>query len=159
MSQENETTAQPRAARGARQSEADWRDPAKRRRHGQRRSRFDAQIPAGLKGRWVLDEPGRVQTFIEKGWKFAVEGRDALSESDDRRFAIHIAHGSSNKSGESVKQYLMLIPAELYEEDRGALFERLDDITAQMEHGQYGHSLGNKGYVADEGVTIPKGKG
>ncbi len=161
MTEENQIAepAQARGVRNSRKGDSDWRDPAKRRRPGQRRSRFDAQIPPHLVGRWVLDEPGRVQTFIEKGWMFAVEGKDAITEDADRRFAIHIAHASTNRGGESVKQYLMLLPKELYDEDRQARFGRMDDITAEMELGQYASGLGKTGYVASEGVTIPKGKG
>jgi hypothetical protein len=161
MTEENQIAepAQARGVRNSRKGDSDWRDPAKRRRPGQRRSRFDAQIPEHLVGRWVLDEPGRVQTFIEKGWMFAVEGRDALSEDSDRKFAIHIPHASTNKGGESVKQYLMLLPKELYDEDRGAMFGRLDEITEEMERGEFASGLGRNGYVASEGVTVPKGKG
>jgi len=160
MTAENQNTeVSARGPRTARTAESEWRDPAKRRRPGQRRSRFDAQIPSHLVGRWVLDEPGRVQTFIEKGWLFAIEGKDAISEIGDRRNAIRIEHASTNRGGESVKQYLMLLPKELYDEDRQAMFGRLDDITAEMELGQYGNNLGKTGYVASEGVTIPKGRG
>jgi hypothetical protein len=159
MTEENQT-AEPAKARGARPSRhIDYRDPELRRRPGTRKGKLDASVPEGLTGRWVLDLPGRVNEFVERGWKFAEQGRDGVlreSANDAPGNAIRINHALVGEGGESVKQYLMLIPTELYEEDKAFYERRRQEIIEQMETGQYGSDLGDKGYVGAEGARVRK---
>ena len=160
MTSEHQTSEPTRAKKGRVSRKVDYRDPSVRRKAGEAKGRLHADIPEGLQGRWVIDEPGRVQSFIERGWKFAIGGQDgSLEEADGRSQAIHVPHSMADERGESVKQYLMLIPQELFDEDRQALWDKHNVIESQMQDGPYGSDLGNAGYVASEGVTLPKGKG
>lgn len=146
---ETKIAAQPKAAKNP--STVDYRSRESRKPLSGLRQRLSADIPAGLTGRWVLDEPGRLSRFIQAGWKFASNADGVTREQDDRDGAIYEEHASESRSGQSIRQYLMLIPTELYEQDRAASQAEIDAREQQFQRGQ-GTQM-----APEDHVHIPEG--
>lgn len=119
--------------------------------------RLSADIPEGLVGHWFADRPGRVQRAIEAGWMFAHYGvNGVLREDDGREGAIFEEHADTNARGESVRQYLMLIPRELYEEDYAAKQARLDKQMEAIKRGsEHKMQAGDNAYNPDVQNKMP----
>lgn len=146
---ETKTAAAPKAAKTP--QTVDYRSREHRKPMTGLRQRLAAEIPNGLVGRWVIDEPGRVNQFIQAGWKFATREDGVTREQDDRDGAIFEEHALTGRRGESVRQYLMLIPRELYNEDQRAKLAELDRKEESMQAGA------SSQMQAGDGVYIPEG--
>jgi hypothetical protein len=76
----------------------------------------------GLTPRWVLDRPGRIQELMDLGYRFLsakeVE-QNKVNGQEQRDGAFYIdAAGFHTRTGEPLRQYLMAIKTEFYEEYR-----------------------------------------
>lgn len=76
----------------------------------------------GLTPRWVLDRPGRIQELMDLGYRFLsakeVE-QNQVNGQEQRDGAFYIdAAGFNNRTGEPLRQYLMAIKTEFYNEYR-----------------------------------------
>lgn len=149
---ETKTAAAPKAAKNP--STIDYRSRESRKPLTGMQQRLAADIPEGFVGRWVNDEPGRIQRFYEAGWKHATRGeKGIIREKDeyDREGAIYEEHVMASANGQSVRGYLMLIPKDLYEEDKRRSQALLDEREEVAQSGQ------GVGMGAGDHVYVPEG--
>ena len=110
---------------------------------GIRRTKLGANIASDKVGRWVNDEPGRLQAFIDGGYDF-VEDPQAIDSSDD--IGTRKCKVVDRRTGK--KAYLMQIDKNLYNQDQAVKQARNDDIDKRIQSGKLDNKLGNAGYDA-----------
>ena len=91
---------------------------------GAPRLKLDAErlIPTGKKGRWINDDPGRLQAAQDGGYAFVTDpnaevGEGAVSELDKTTAHVRRRMGSRG-DGSAVMGYLIVIDKELWEADK-----------------------------------------
>ena len=93
----------------------------------------------GLTPRLVSDEPGRVDTFLKRGYKFIqADGQIGDEKAGDasKVGANLVKHVGSGKQG-----FLMAIPTEWYEEDQRKKQGQVDASEAAMKAPKKGETL------------------
>ncbi len=78
--------------------------------------RLQANVPAGMTGRWTNDTPGRIQRAQEGGYEFISSDGEVVQSRDGCRSEIV----GTGRDGGAMRAYLMAIPTVLYEEDQAA---------------------------------------
>lgn len=107
----------------------------------------------GLTPRLVSDEPGRIDTFLKRGYKFIqADGQigDEKAAEASKVGANLVKHVGSGKQG-----FLMAIPTEWYEEDQRKKQDLVDDSEKAMKAPKKGEKLkgGETGEVYGPGLT------
>ena len=150
-----EQAAQPHEPKNP--SKIDYRSAQHRKPLSGLNQRLAADVPKGLRGRWFVDRPGRIQRAIEAGWRFAHNGTNGVMREDDERDgAIFEEHADTNARHESVRAYLMLIPEDLFQQDfdaRQAALDRQMDAIKRGTDSKMG--LGDNSYVPDVQNKMP----
>ncbi len=93
----------------------------------------------GLTPRLVSDEPGRIETFLKRGYKFIqADGQigDEKAGESSKVGANLVKHVGSGKQG-----FLMAIPTEWYEEDQRKKQALVDDSEKAMKPPKKGEVL------------------
>ena len=110
---------------------------------GIRRKKLNANIAPGKVGRWVNDEPGRLQAFQDGGYEFVndPQATDSSDEVGSRKSKL-----VDRRTGK--KAYLMQIDKELYDADQKVKQKRNDDIDNRIRNGTMDNKLGDAGYTA-----------
>lgn len=107
------------------------------------RNILTVDLPDDLVGRFVLDKPNRIETFLRAGYFFV--NKKGLQVGDPRVDGSKIPGDTvavPNKDGRML--YLMAIEKELYDADQAAKQKPLDEmedaIRAELNQpGKYGH--------------------
>lgn len=110
---------------------------------GIKRRKLSADIQPGKVGRWVNDEPGRLQAYLDGGYEF-VDDPQATDKSDE--LGTRKSRIVDSRTGK--KAYLMEIDKELYDEDQKVKQKRNDDIDERIKSGNIDNKLGGAGYNA-----------
>jgi hypothetical protein len=121
-------------------------------------------IPTGKKGRWINDDPGRLQSAEEGGYAFVTDpnaevGEGAVSELD--KTTTHVRRRMGTRAdGSAVMGYLMVIDEELWKADKaeqeGARRQTEDTIRRGVDNkGGLGT---DERYIPKEGIKIQHGR-
>ena len=107
----------------------------------------------GLTPRLVSDDPGRIDTFLKRGYKFVQDDGqigDEKAGDPSKMGGNAVKHVGSGKSG-----YLMAIPTEWYEEDQRKKQDSIDDTEKAMKAPKKGEKLkgGDVGDAYGPGLT------
>jgi hypothetical protein len=107
----------------------------------------------GLTPRLVSDDPGRIDTFLRRGWKFIQDDGqigDERAAQPGKLGGNAVKHVGSGKSG-----YLMAVPTEWYEEDQRKKASAVDASEAAMKAPKKGAKLkdGEVGEAYGPGLT------
>ncbi|RLC69142.1 MAG: hypothetical protein DRH97_00725 [Chloroflexi bacterium] len=129
----------------AKQKKEESRDRKKRQGLGVKKQGLAFNIPEGKVGRIVNDgwtaDPSRVQRAEAAGWRFATE-KDVGDISHLAPGASEAGSGinrkvGSNKNGSEIVGRLMVIDADLYEEDQEAKKEEVDRKDAMIQNDDF----------------------
>jgi len=110
---------------------------------GVKRQKLNANIAPNKVGRWVNDEPGRLQSFLDGGYEF-VQDPQATDSSDG--IGTRKEKLVDRRTGK--KAFLMQIDRILYEEDQKVIQGRVDEIDKRIKGGTLDNKLGSAGYSA-----------
>jgi len=119
-------------------------------------------IPSGKVGRWVNDDPGRLEAAQEGGYTFlddakAEIGESGVNERDGLTTKVRRRVGT-REGGHSKTAYLMVIDKETYEEDQEDKQERINATEAGLRRGDVdqpgGLKEGDGRYNTSEGIKI-----
>lgn len=107
----------------------------------------------GLTPRLVSDDPGRIDSFLRRGWKFMQDDGNIGAEraaEPGRIGGNAVKHVGSGKAG-----YLMVQPTEWYEEDQRAKQSAVDATEEAMKAPKKGEKLkgGDIGEAYGPGLT------
>jgi hypothetical protein len=107
----------------------------------------------GLTPRLVSDDPGRVDTFLRRGWKFIQDDGnigDEMAAQPGKIGGNAVKHVGGGKSG-----YLMAVPTEWYEEDQRKKQDAIDASEEGMKAPKKGEKLkdGDVGIAYGPGLT------
>lgn len=114
-------------------------------------SRTDTRKIDGMTQRWVKDEDGRIEAFVQAGWDFVSKLNDADGKSriihaetqedyENRRYRID----GTKSDGSPRHMYLMAIETILYDEAR-AKSQKLNDQTEdQIKRGAHAARAGER---------------
>ena len=107
----------------------------------------------GLTPRLVSDDPGRIDTFLRRGWKFVQDDGqigDQKAGDPSKMGGNAIKHVGSGKAG-----YLMAQPTEWYEEDQRRKQDAVDATEEGMKAPKKGEKLkgGEVGEAYGPGLT------
>lgn len=110
---------------------------------GVKRPKMKANLPPNKVGRWVNDDPGRLQRFLDGGYEY-VTSPDATDKSTDMgsKLSMIVDKGTGKRA------YLMAIDKALYDEDQAAKQGKLDRVDDAIKHGKFENKLGDAGYDA-----------
>jgi len=112
-------------------------------------------IPPDKIGRWINDDPGRLEDAQQAGYTFVKDSdaqvgegaeneRDGLSSSVRRRVGVRA-------DGKAKMAYLMAISREFFEEDQTGKEQDRKEIESGLRRGEV-----DQGLKAEEGRYIPK---
>jgi len=107
----------------------------------------------GLTPRLVSDDPGRIDSFLRRGWKFM---QDDGNIGDDRAAEPGKIGGNAVKHvGGGRMGYLMVQPTEWYDEDQRMKQSAIDQSEEAMKAPKKGEKtkVGEVGEVYGEGLT------
>jgi galactokinase/mevalonate kinase-like predicted kinase len=107
----------------------------------------------GLTARLVNDDPGRIDHFLEKGWKFVQA--DGQIGDDKAASANKVGGNLSKHVGSGKTGYLMVRPTEWHEEDQRRKAQAVDDSEKAMKAPPKGTKLkgGEAGEAYGPGLT------
>lgn len=107
----------------------------------------------GLTPRLVNDKPGRIDHFLEEGWKFVQA--DGQIGDDKAAAASKVGGNLSKHVGNGVQGYLMVRPTEWYEEDQRHKIREVVASEAAMKAPPKGSKLkgGEVGEAYGPGLT------
>ncbi len=141
------------ASREARSETRQGSGRRERRPLGVARQRLYAEVPSGMTGRWVNDDPGRIEQAIDGGYQFISSDKEVIQSREGCRTEI-VGVG---RSGGAQIGYLMAIPTVLYEEDQAAKMSQIDDTEDSIQRGPV-HQATDKDpggfYSPGEGIKI-----
>ncbi len=117
------------------------------------RLRLHAEVPDGMTGRWMNDDPGRIDQALEGGYQFISSNKEVVQDREGCRTELV----GTGRSGGAKKGYLMAIPTVLYEQDQAAKASRTQDMEDSIVRGEPQQAAAqdtNKYYVPDEGISL-----
>jgi hypothetical protein len=131
---------------------------------GTPRSNLNFKAREGYKRRVVMDKPGRLQEFYERGWRFVkadditIEDKnvEGLLKASTRQGIDGTASQviGSHKGGTPAIGYLMELPDELYEEDQQHKAVKVDALEDSLRQG-----MDADGGGSGDGRYVPKHTG
>ena len=119
-------------------------------------------VPNGKVGRWVNDDPGRLEAAQEGGWTFvddakAEVGESGVNERDGLATKVRRRVGT-REGGHSKTGYLMVIDKETYDMDQTDKQDRINETEAGLRRGDIpqpgGLKSGDGRYNTSEGIKI-----
>lgn len=133
---------------------------------GRPRFRLSASklIPPEKVGRWVNDDPGRLEAAQEGGWVFlsdpnAKVGESAENERDLLSTNVRRRVGTRD-GGEKKVGYLMVIDKELYDQDQAEKQQQIDAVERGLARGEVDGGLrkGDGVYTSEDEIKIQHSK-
>lgn len=110
---------------------------------GIRRKKLDSRVPPDKVPRWVNDDPGRLQRFLDGGYEFISDPKASDNSTDlGSKISMVVDKGTGKRA------YLMAIDKDLYQEDQDMKNKRLDRVDHAIKHGKFENKLGKAGYDA-----------
>jgi len=117
-------------------------------------------IPTGKVGRWINDDPGRLEAAEEGGWTHLTDpkakiGESAENERDMLSMKVRRRVGTRD-GGESKVAYLMVIDKDTYDQDQAEKQQQIDGTEKSLRRGDVdgGLQAGDGRYVPEEGIKI-----
>ncbi len=154
--QAKEQPQEPQGREAGRQAREDTRQGegrTERKPLGVPEQRLQAKVPPGMKGRWINDDPGRIERAREGGYEFISSDGEVIQNREGCRSEIV---GASREGG-AKRGFLMAIPQTLYDQDQRAKAARIDDSEAAIKRGVPQEAAAqDRGafYTPDEGINL-----
>ena len=121
-------------------------------------------IPAGKIGRWVNDDPGRLEAAQEGEWTFLTDPKAEIGESGvnerDMLSTKVCRRVGTREGGHAKTAYLMVIDAETYNKDQADKKADIDRTEEGLRRGNVegGLNAGDGRYTPEEGIKINHNK-
>jgi hypothetical protein len=115
------------------------------------RSVLKSEENKGFKRRFVNDEPGRIQEFLDAGYK-VVDVKTQMGD-DNVGQASQVGSVAQKPVGGGMNAVLMEIPEDYYAEDQAAKETRIKELEEGMLNDQNGQTP-NSNNLYGEGVKI-----
>jgi hypothetical protein len=116
-----------------------------------RRNILSAVENPGFTRRFVNDELGRVQTFLDAGYRIVNDGSQAGDENVGQ--ASRLGSNSGKPVGGGTQAILMEIPNEYYQEDQAAKQQNIKEKEAGLLNDESGR-LPNQDNLYGDGIQI-----
>jgi len=115
-------------------------------------------IPQGKVGRWINDDPGRLEAAEEGGWTYLMDpkaeiGESATNERDPLSTKVRRRVGT-REGGRSKVAYLMVLDKDVYESDQAEKQARIDQTEEGLRRGEIEGGLQDGRYTPSEGIDI-----
>ncbi len=140
----------------SREARSDTRQGSGRRERkplGVPRQRLYAEVPLGMTGRWVNDDPGRIEQALDGDYQFISSDKEVVMNREGCRTEI-VGVG---RSGGAQIGYLMAIPTVLYEEDKAAKMSQINNHEDSIKRGPIQQAADKEQggfYSPGEGIKI-----
>ncbi len=146
----------PSDREASREARSDTRQGSGRRKRkplGVPRQRLHAEVPLGMTGRWVNDDPGRIEQALEGDYQFISSDKEVVQNREGCRTEI-VGVG---RSGGAQIGYLMAIPTVFYEEDKAEKGSQINDHEDSIKRGPIQQAADKEQggfYSPGEGIKI-----
>ncbi len=117
------------------------------------RQRLHAEVPKGMRGRWMNDDPGRIEQALEGDYVFISSDAEVVQTREGARTEIV----GTGRNGGAKTGYLMAIPTVLYDEDHAAKMSQIKETEDSIKRGgpeQAAESDRGTYYTPSEGINI-----
>jgi len=133
---------------------------------GRPRFRLSASkiIPPGMVGRWVNDDPGRLDAAQEGGWRFLADPNAKIGEgagNEREMLSANVCRRVGTRDGGEKKVgYLMVIDKELYDQDQAEKQQQIDSVEQGLARGEVDGGLrkGDGVYTSEDEIKIQHSK-
>lgn len=123
---------------------------------------FNRRLPArqmeGFQIRFVNDDAGRVQQFVDTGWDFVTNKEQGmLGKSTDPGDKYSVVVGSTT-AGAEMRAYLLKIPQEWYDQFKRIEMESVAQVDKVIKRGGVNAKAGDGRYIPKSGIKVQTGR-